>query len=149
MARALRMFAWLMGVACVAIGLFHVIGGNAAIPGESDAGATLDSLGRFFGAIFVGYGLVWLWAARQAPVPARVIRWLAAVFLLGGIGRILSLAAHGWPHPFQVALAVIELVFPPVWFWLADADERASAERAQDMPPHRRPGNRKPQVTGT
>ncbi|MFD4337937.1 DUF4345 domain-containing protein [Streptomyces anulatus] len=135
MARALRMFAWLMGVACVAIGLFHVIGGNAAIPGESDAGATLDSLGRFFGAIFVGYGLVWLWAARQAPVPARVIRWLAAVFLLGGIGRILSLAAHGWPHPFQVALAVIELAFPPVWFWLADADERASAERARDMPP--------------
>ncbi|WP_405190421.1 DUF4345 domain-containing protein [Streptomyces anulatus] len=135
MARALRMFAWLMGVACVAIGLFHVIGGNAAIPGESDAGATLDSLGRFFGAIFVGYGLVWLWAARQDPVPARVVRWLAAVFLLGGIGRILSLAVHGWPHPFQVALALIELAFPPVWFWLADADERASRERARNAPP--------------
>ncbi|MDG9682415.1 DUF4345 domain-containing protein [Streptomyces sp. DH18] len=135
MARALRMFAWLMGVACVAIGLFHVIGGNAAIPGESDAGATLDSLGRFFGAIFVGYGLVWLWAARQDPVPARVVRWLAAVFLLGGIGRILSLAVHGWPHPFQVALALIELLFPPVWFWLADADERASRERARTLPP--------------
>ncbi|MFF1265475.1 DUF4345 domain-containing protein [Streptomyces anulatus] len=128
MARALRMFAWLMGVACVAIGLFHVIGGNAAIPGESDAGATLDSLGRFFGAIFVGYGLVWLWAARQDPVPARMVRWLAAVFLLGGIGRILSLAVHGWPHPFQVVLALIELAFPPVWFWLADADERASRD---------------------
>ncbi|MFG2611313.1 DUF4345 domain-containing protein [Streptomyces anulatus] len=135
MARALRMFAWLMGVACVAIGLFHVIGGNAAIPGESDAGATLDSLGRFFGAIFVGYGLVWLWAARQDPVPARVVRWLAAVFLLGGIGRILSLAAHGWPHPFQVALALIELAFPPVWFWLADADERASREQDQNAQP--------------
>ncbi|OLO31848.1 hypothetical protein PZ61_0215755 [Streptomyces sp. MNU77] len=134
MARALRMFAWLMGVACVAIGLFHVIGGNAAIPGESDAGATLDSLGRFFGAIFVGYGLAWLWAARQSPVPARVVRWLAAVFLLGGIGRIISLAVQGWPHPFQVALAVIELAFPPIWFWLADADERASAERAQNLP---------------
>ncbi|MFD5642155.1 DUF4345 domain-containing protein [Streptomyces anulatus] len=128
MARALRMFAWLMGVACVAIGLFHVIGGNAAIPGESDAGATLDSLGRFFGAIFVGYGLVWLWAARQDPVPARVVRWLAVVFLLGGIGRILSLAVHGWPHPFQVVLALIELAFPPVWFCLADADERASRD---------------------
>ncbi|MFH9366786.1 DUF4345 domain-containing protein [Streptomyces anulatus] len=135
MARALRMFAWLMGVACVAIGLFHVIGGNAAIPGEPDAGATLDSLGRFFGAIFVGYGLVWLWAARQNPVPARVVRWLAAVFLLGGIGRILSLAVHGWPHPFQVALALLELAFPPIWFWLADADERASRERARNAPP--------------
>ncbi|MEV3896141.1 DUF4345 domain-containing protein [Streptomyces anulatus] len=135
MARALRMFAWLMGVACVAIGLFHVIGSNAAIPGGPDAGATLDSLGRFFGAIFAGYGLVWLWAARQNPVPARVVRWLAAVFLLGGIGRILSLAVHGWPHPFQVALALIELAFPPVWFWLADADERASRKQDQNAQP--------------
>ncbi|WP_419998097.1 DUF4345 domain-containing protein [Streptomyces boninensis] len=128
MAKALRMSAWVMGVACVAIGLFHVIGGNAAIPGEADAGATLDSLGRFFGAIFAGYGLVWLWAVRQDPIPAHVVRWLAAVFLLGGVGRLLSLAVHGWPHPFQVALSVIELALPPVLFWLADADERASRE---------------------
>ncbi|MEV8315116.1 DUF4345 domain-containing protein [Streptomyces sp. NPDC059900] len=135
MAGVLRVFAWVMGVACVAIGLFHVIGGNAAIPGEADAGATIDSLGRFLGAIFAGYGLVWLWAARQDPVPARVVRWLAAVFLLGGVGRLLSLAVHGWPHPFQVALAVMELAFPPLWFWLADADERAYGERVRDMPP--------------
>ncbi|MGW0784614.1 DUF4345 domain-containing protein [Streptomyces sp. NPDC002913] len=133
MSRALRVFARVMGVACVAIGLFHVIGGNAAIPGEADAGATLDSLGRFFGAIFAGYGLVWLWAARQDPVPARVVRWLAVVFLLGGVGRLLSLAVHGWPHAFQVVLAVIELVLPPVLFWLADADERASRERDQGV----------------
>ncbi|MGW1816374.1 DUF4345 domain-containing protein [Streptomyces sp. NPDC002125] len=133
MSRALRVFARVMGVACVAIGLFHVIGGNAAIPGESDAGATLDSLGRFFGAIFAGYGLVWLWAARQDPVPARVVRWLAAVFLLGGVGRLLSLAVHGWPHPFQVVLAAIELLLPPVFFWLADAGERASRERDQGV----------------
>ncbi|TXS00718.1 DUF4345 domain-containing protein [Streptomyces sp. col6] len=124
MSRALRMLAWVTGVACVAIGLFHVIGGNAAIPGEADAGATIDSLGRFFGAIFAGYGLAWLWAARQNPVPAGVVRWLAAVFLLGAAGRLLSLAAHGWPHPFQVVLTAIELVLPPVWFWLADADEQ-------------------------
>ncbi|MBC9717495.1 DUF4345 domain-containing protein [Streptomyces sp. TRM66268-LWL] len=133
MARALRMSAWVMGVACVAIGLFHVAGGNAAIPGEADAGATLDSLGRFFGAIFAGYGLVWIWAVRQETVPARVVRWLAAVFLLGGIGRLLSLAVHGWPHSFQVALTVLELALPSVWFWLADADERASRERAQHV----------------
>ncbi|NUP37743.1 MAG: DUF4345 domain-containing protein, partial [Streptomyces sp.] len=33
MARALRVLAQLMGWACVAIGLFHVALGNAAIPG--------------------------------------------------------------------------------------------------------------------
>ncbi|MEV7615428.1 DUF4345 domain-containing protein [Streptomyces sp. NPDC089799] len=129
MAGALRGLAWATGLACTAIGLLHVLAGNAAIPGEAGAGPTVDSLGRFFGAVFAGYGLAWLWAARQEPVPARVVRWLAAVFLLGGAGRLVSLAVHGWPHPFQVALTVIELVLPPVWFWLADADERAFRQR--------------------
>ncbi|GAA0299821.1 DUF4345 domain-containing protein [Streptomyces polychromogenes] len=129
MTKALRVFAWVTGLACTAIGLFHVVAGNAAIPGEADAGPTMDSLGRFFGAIFAGYGLAWLWAARQEPVPARVVRWLAVVFLLGGVGRLLSLAVEGWPHPFQVVLTLIELVLPLLWFWLADADERAPRER--------------------
>ncbi|MGK5628182.1 DUF4345 domain-containing protein [Streptomyces sp. URMC 123] len=122
-ARTLRGLALVMGYACVAIGLFHVLLGNASIPGEGSAGPTIDSLGRFFGAIFAGYGLGWLWAARQSPVPARAVRWLAGVFLLGALGRLLSLAVHGWPHGFQVALTVLELVLPPVFFWLADADE--------------------------
>ncbi|MFE6749922.1 DUF4345 domain-containing protein [Kitasatospora purpeofusca] len=135
MARTLRLFAWATGLVCIAIGLFHVLAGNAAIPGATDAGATVDSLGRFFGAVFAGYGLAWLWAARQDPVPARPVRWLAAVFLLGGAGRLLSLAEHGWPHPFQVALTVLELALPPVWFWLADADERAFRQRRPDGAP--------------
>ncbi|MEY9848113.1 DUF4345 domain-containing protein [Streptacidiphilus sp. MAP5-3] len=127
MARTLRLLVQLMGWACVAIGLFHVALGNAAIPGAGNAGTTVDSWGRFMGASFCGYGLAWLWAARQRPVPATAVRWLAGVFLLGGLGRVLSLALHGWPQWFQIVLSVIELGLPPVYFWLADADERASA----------------------
>ncbi|HUR09059.1 MAG TPA: DUF4345 domain-containing protein [Nonomuraea sp.] len=125
MARVLRILTQLMGWACVAIGLFHVLVGNAAIPGAGSAGTTIDSWGRFMGASFVGYGLAWLWAARQRPIPARAVRWLAGVFLLGGVGRLLSLAVYGWPQWFQIALTVIELSLPPVFFWLADAEERA------------------------
>ncbi|MFJ9946550.1 DUF4345 domain-containing protein [Kitasatospora sp. NPDC091207] len=125
MARALRALAWTTGVACVAIGLFHVLGGNASIPGEEDAGATIDSLGRFFGAVFAGYGLAWIWAARQAPIPAAVVRVLAGVFLLGALGRVLSIAVEGWPHGFQTGLMVLELALTPVYFWLAEADEKA------------------------
>ncbi|GAA3241220.1 DUF4345 domain-containing protein [Nonomuraea helvata] len=125
MARVLRILTQLMGWACIAIGLFHVALGNAAIPGAGSAGTTIDSWGRFMGSSFAGYGLAWLWAARQRPIPARAVRWLAGVFLLGGVGRLLSLAVHGWPQSFQIALAVIELGLPPVFFWLADADERA------------------------
>ncbi|WP_405578323.1 DUF4345 domain-containing protein [Streptomyces sp. NBC_01092] len=134
MARALRLLAQLMGWTCAAIGLLHVALGNAAIPGAGSAGTTVDSWGRFMGAIFVGYGLAWLWAARQRPIPARAVRWLAGVFLLGGVGRLLSLAVHGWPQWFQVALAVIELGLPPVFFWLADAEERTLRTNVEAVP---------------
>ncbi|MBT2446145.1 DUF4345 domain-containing protein [Streptomyces sp. ISL-43] len=129
MARVLRYLVLAMGFACVAIGLLHVALGNDSVPGASSAGATVDSLQRFFGAIFAGYGLAWLWAARRSPIPATAVRLLAAVFLLGAVGRLLSIAAHGWPHRFQVILTVIELVMPPLYFWLADADEKAARAR--------------------
>ncbi len=123
------MLVVLMGWSCVAIGLFHFVLGNAAIPGAGSAGTTIDSWGRFMGAAFAGYGLAWLWAARQRPIPAAPVRWLAAVFLLGGIGRLLSLAEHGWPQWFQIVLGALELGLPLVYFVLAGAEERAAAGR--------------------
>ncbi|MFF3276593.1 DUF4345 domain-containing protein [Streptomyces chrestomyceticus] len=137
MDRVLRVLTQLMGWACAAIGLFHVALGNAAIPGAGSAGATVDSWGRFMGAVFVGYGLAWLWAARQRPIPARAVRWLAGIFLLGGVGRLLSLAVHGWPQWFQIVLAVIEIALPPVLVWLADAEERALRGDAEAVPARR------------
>ncbi|MEW2526453.1 DUF4345 domain-containing protein [Streptomyces sp. NPDC047071] len=134
MAKALRTLTLLMGWACVAIGLFHVALGNAALPGAGSAGATVDSWGRFMGASFVGYGLAWVWAARQRPIPAQAVRWLAGVFLLGGAARLLSLAVHGRPHWFQIVLAAIELGLPPVFFWLAEAEERSGAGAAARRP---------------
>ncbi|MBT2545756.1 DUF4345 domain-containing protein [Streptomyces sp. ISL-44] len=134
MARTLKWLVLAMGAACVAIGLAHVALGNAAIPGASSAGATVDSLGRFLGATFAGYGLAWIWAARQSPIPASAVRWLAAVFPLGAAGRLLSLVVHGWPNGFQVALTLVELVMPPLYFWLADADEKAHRAARTPVP---------------
>ncbi|WP_426362292.1 DUF4345 domain-containing protein [Streptomyces sp. E-08] len=137
-AKALRGLVLAMGYACVAIGLLHVLLGNAAIPGAESAGPTVDSLGRFFGATFAGYGLAWLWAARRSPIPAGAVRALTAVFLLGALGRLLSLAVEGRPHGFQLALGALELALSPLLFWLADADARVRAEappaRVQDGP---------------
>ncbi|MEU5211693.1 DUF4345 domain-containing protein [Streptomyces sp. NPDC020742] len=130
MPRLLKWLVWAMGWACVAIGVFHFALGIDSVPGEGSAGATVDSRERYYGAIFLGYGLAWLWAGRQSPVPAKAVRGLAAVFLLGGAGRLLSLAVHGRPQWFQVVLTVLELGLPPLYFWLAGADERAAAERA-------------------
>jgi Domain of unknown function (DUF4345) len=52
--------------------------------------------------------------ARQSPIPATIVRWLAGFMFLGGIGRILSLLQHGAPHWFQIPLTVIELILPPL-----------------------------------
>ncbi|MFD8478332.1 DUF4345 domain-containing protein [Kitasatospora sp. NPDC059673] len=118
-AKALRALMLTMGFSCVAIGLLHVLLGNSAIPGESSAGPTIDSLGRFFGAIFAGYGVAWLRAARQSPIRTTTVQWLSGILLLGALGRLLSLAVHGWPHWFQIALAAIELALPPLFLRLA------------------------------
>ncbi|MFI6168405.1 DUF4345 domain-containing protein [Nocardia sp. NPDC051052] len=127
MATALKWLSMTMGVACVAIGIFHLAAGIDGIPDMGDDGATADSQTRFFGAIFLGYGVVWIWAARQTPIPATVIRWLASIFLLGAVGRFISVAVYGWPHWFQIALTAIEVALPPIYLWLATADEKRTA----------------------
>ncbi|MFE0381302.1 DUF4345 domain-containing protein [Streptomyces inhibens] len=132
MARLLKWLVLAMGIACVAIGAFHLVLGIDSVPGEGSAGATVDSRERYYGAIFLGYGLAWIWAARQSPISSRTVRWLAGIFLLGGAGRILSMALYGRPQWFQVALTVIELAMPPLYFWLSTADEQAAATRLRE-----------------
>jgi hypothetical protein len=99
--------------------------GIGSVPGEGTAdtlaGITVDSRERFYNAIFFGYGVAWVWAARQPVISATAVRWLAGVMFLGGIGRILSMVEYGRPHWFQGPLTFIELALPPVFWWLAGA----------------------------
>lgn len=75
----------------MAIGAYHFALGTASVPGASDANATVDSRERFYSAIFAGYGIAWLQAARNSPIRAGEVRLLAGVMLAGGVGRVLSL----------------------------------------------------------
>lgn len=125
MARVLQCLLMAMGVTCVAIGAAHFALGIDSVPGEGTASATVDSRERFYGAIFFGYGLAWIAVARRSPIPASLVRWLAAIFLLGGVGRVVSTLVHGRPQWFQIVLAVIEFALPPICWLLADADQHA------------------------
>lgn len=124
MARWLRGLALAMGISCAAIGAYHLAGGIESVPGEQDSGPTVDSRERFYNAIFVGYGLAWIATALKRPVPAREVHALNGVFLLGGVGRLVSLKRHGRPHWFQLVLTAIEVLLPAAFAWLAPADER-------------------------
>lgn len=134
MAKLLRVLTLVMGVSFALIGLYHFSLGEWSVPGTGPATATIDSRERFFSAIFFGYGLAWIWAARQSPISATLIRVLAGVFLLAGTGRVLSVLTVGWPHWLQTSEAVLELVLPLVFFALAGADEKAARPAAGRAP---------------
>jgi hypothetical protein len=82
--------------------------------GEGPWPATMDSELRFYAALWGGYGGLLIQAARRLPARLAWTPWLAAVFFAGGVGRMISRAAVGPPHPFFTVLMVVELVLPPV-----------------------------------
>ncbi|MEV6670018.1 DUF4345 domain-containing protein [Streptomyces sp. NPDC051162] len=129
MAGLLKWLSWIMGIASVAIGVAHIASGMDPVPGGGSANATVDSLVRFFAAIFLGYGLAWIWVARQSPIPSKGVRALAGLLFLGGLSRLPSWAEAGRPNWFQLVLMGLELALPPLCFWLSTASEREAADR--------------------
>ncbi|QIS14301.1 DUF4345 domain-containing protein [Nocardia arthritidis] len=123
----LKGLAMAMGVSCVGIGFLHMALGDAAVPGMNFSGVAADSQSRFFGAIFVGYGGAYIWAARQTPIAIPAIRWLSGILALGAVGRFISLAVHGSPHWFVYLLTASEVVLPPLFFWLSGPVEEAGS----------------------
>lgn len=110
------------GAVCAAIGMSHVLFGARTAVGDVGASADEDSQERFLGALFTGYGAALLWAARQRPLPVPLVRFLAGTMALGGVGRVLSIAERGRPHPFWVAMTAVEFAVPAALVWAADAD---------------------------
>jgi hypothetical protein len=123
-AARLKSLATATGAASVAIGCYHFALGTASVPGATDANATVDSRERFYSAIFAGYGIAWIRAARTSPIRAGDVRLLAGVMLAGGAGRLLSRVRNGRPHWFQDVLTAVEFAFPAAFFALADAQQQ-------------------------
>lgn len=71
---AFRWLTLLLGTAIVAIGALHIVFGLSFIRGVTQVNASLDSEDRFFGAIFLGYGLAWLWCAGSVETRLTPIR---------------------------------------------------------------------------
>ncbi|MBS0256076.1 MAG: DUF4345 domain-containing protein [Proteobacteria bacterium] len=114
---ALSVFTLLFGLVCLGISLVHIAFGPASIPGSVPVNATMDSEDRFYATLFTGFGLAMIWASRDLVGRRQVFLALMATFFLGGIARLVSAAAVGWPSPLFTFLGSLELVIPPV-SWL-------------------------------
>jgi hypothetical protein len=114
MRRAFQAFLALFGVIVIAISLAHFAIGPQAIIGGVAVNPTMAGEDRFFAGLLLCCGIALLWCARDVQHKRVYIDVLAAAFFVGGIGRLLAIALDGPPHPFYVAMLVLELALPPL-----------------------------------
>lgn len=119
MRKALAGFSMFFGGVCMAIALAHIALGPKVIPGGVPVNATMDNEDRFYATLFLGFGAAMVWASRNLSERRGIYLALMAVFFLGGVSRIISVLAVGWPAPLFIYLGAIELILPLVcWRWL-------------------------------
>ena len=116
MRRAFQGFLALVGVIVIAISLAHMAIGPRAIIGSVPVNPTMAGEDRFFffAGLFLCSGVALVWCAREVQRKRVYVNLLAAVFFVGGIGRLLGLAIDGAPHAFYLAMLAVELVLPPL-----------------------------------
>ncbi len=67
--------------------------------GQPDTTVRLDNLHRFLAGIYLGAGVITLWAAITIRRQGTLVYLLAFAVLLAGIGRLVSFAKVGVPEP--------------------------------------------------
>jgi peptidoglycan/LPS O-acetylase OafA/YrhL len=126
MTRTTQVLVAITGIAVVGIAMAHLILGGAAVIGGSPLNATAEGEHRFFAALFLCYGLAFLWCVRDIATKRRPLNLLTATFLAGGVARLSSIAVSGPPNAFYGAMLVIELALPFVLFFLTSRLPRSA-----------------------
>lgn len=79
-----------------------------------------DSHYRYLSGLLLGIGLAFASAIPRIEAHTARFRVLAAIVVVGGLGRLLSLIVHGAPgKPMLFALAMELLVTPALAVWQA------------------------------
>ena len=127
MRRVLQGILIVGGIAAALIALSHIALGPASIPGSVPVNATIDSEDRFYATLFLGFGLTLLWCVGSIERRSKVIRFLLALFFLGGCARVISMMLAGLPNLFFQTMTALELLLPPLIWLLLNRVERPAS----------------------
>jgi hypothetical protein len=108
----LQIYLGIFGITAILIATLHIVLGPAAIPGAIPVNATMDSEDRFYATLFAAYGVAMLWCIKEIERKSQVVYFLALTFFVGGLARLVSMAAIGLPNTFFIAMTVLELLIP-------------------------------------
>ena len=64
------------------------------------------------------FGAVLLWCVKDIERKSRVIYFLMATFFIGGLARLVSIAAVGLPNEFFMTMTALELSLPLLLAWM-------------------------------
>jgi hypothetical protein len=82
--------------------------------GQPDTSPRLDNVHRFMAGVYLGTGIICLWAAITVRQQGALVYLLALGVLLAGLGRLVSIGRVGLPKPTAVWLGYLipELLLP-------------------------------------
>ena len=133
--RGLRVLVLVLALVAVVAGAQTILLGSNVIPGGGEPSASAESELRFYGAWWLGAGLLLAWIARDLQRRGPALRAVSAVLFLAGLARLLAWADAGRPHPVFLVLLGFELVLPVVFVaWHARALEPSTTLRKGTVP---------------
>src|SRR6185437_3820183 len=82
--------------------------------GQPDTAPRLDNVHRFMAGVYLGTGLICLWAGWTIRQQGDLVYLLALGVFLAGVGRLVSMRRVGLPSPAAVWLGYLvpELLLP-------------------------------------
>ncbi len=109
---------------CAGLAIIPIVTGVIGLSGTSDplyAGVPhdvlLDSNLRFLSGVWLALGVAMLWASWRIETQTSLFRVLWGAIFVGGIGRLISMAALAPPPAPFIAFTVLELVGAPLIVW--------------------------------
>lgn len=96
------------------MGVYDPIYANAGLPGNP----LLDSNLRFFGGVWFGLGVAFLWLIPKIEAHAVLFRVIWGAIFVGGIGRLLSIIFVGTPPIPFIMFTALEVIGAPLFvYW--------------------------------
>lgn len=117
--RALQAVLLVLSLIPLVFGTMGLVTGAAELNDGGAVTASLDSQFRFMSAWYVGLAALIWWIIPRIEREATVFRIVCGAIFLGGIARLVSVPAHGWPQPPMIAGLALELVVPALIVWQA------------------------------
>ena len=125
--RALQIAVAIASLVPIFAGGAGVLLGLAMIPVDG-APIAADSHFRYLSGLLLGIGLAFVSTIPRIETHTARFRGLTAIVVVGGLGRLLSLALRGYPGKAMLFGLVMELaVTPALMLWQGRVARRCSA----------------------